>query len=211
MWRCRCPIFRQDYSASSGMLPTCWHIKYLKETISETELQDLHASTSSSLDTVDDLYQALEEDAEHDSIEIDNDEDVIEINQVTQNSSESKMYRNIITRAEQNIEDMMRMRSGRTATATTQDHHSKDDIELTEWVFKIPNLLLWVVPYGRGNHNTFCWVWWSKVYGGLKCKCRSPSNAGIHFLQIWEDNYRKRSFINLKKHSTQASCIFSRS
>lgn len=47
--------------------------------------------------------------------------------------------------------------------------------ENDRWAHKINNRLLWLVPYGRGNCNEYCWVFYSTRSGILKCKCSSPN------------------------------------
>jgi hypothetical protein len=131
----------------------CWHILHLKESVPAESL----------------VVEVDQNEISEDSVDIEDitvePEDIIEVS--TQSNLQASMYQQIqciVRQAQVSIKQHMRTRSGRVVNSVSKHMLEQSEDVKDKWVYKLPDQLQWVVPYGRGNPNTYCWVWYSKKF-----------------------------------------------
>lgn len=161
-WRCRCKLFKiffmDKQQTQDGDYEACWHIRLmrnLKPPVSDVVVDD---------NQVDDTLEMENEEPDSDN------EDIPE-----------ERERSSFTRFEQYLAEIRASGDTRLHTRSQQTYGVQDEhFTITEdknerWVHKVKDLLLWVVPKGRGNPNDYCWLTYSRTTSNVKCKCNCPN------------------------------------
>lgn len=174
-WRCRCFHFKSFFLKHEGQIfENCWHIQYLQNNVDSLD----------DFGEVDDELQTKQVFLEDNELV---EEEIVEEEIVPQTSDNTTKKRSSSAQLRQMIEDIQSdMNQNTTTRSATNFKLGEVTMELSEnenerWVHKINNRLLWLVPYGRGNCNEYCWVFYSARSGHLKCKCSSPNTPSMYF------------------------------